>query len=94
MEDELPHFLRTCSSKGSAESDFQLISRTVGITLNRKNGFPQTMSAYSYNSDIGQTDLMGAAFNGNADEVARILTMPCDIDAQDSHGITASCTRQ
>jgi ankyrin repeat protein len=32
---------------------------------------------------------MGAAFNGDAEEVARILTMPCDIDAQDSHGISA-----
>ena len=47
------------------------------------------MSLYPYNSEIGQTDLMGAAYNGDADEVIRILTMPCDIDAQDRHGFTA-----
>jgi ankyrin repeat protein len=32
---------------------------------------------------------MGAAYNGDAEEVARILSMPCDIDAQDVHGMTA-----
>jgi ankyrin repeat protein len=47
------------------------------------------MPEYPYNSDIGQTDLMGAAYNGDADEVGNILAMPCDIDAQDSHGLTA-----
>jgi ankyrin repeat protein len=47
------------------------------------------MSQYPYNSDIGQTDLMGAAYNGDADEVGRILSMPCDVDAQDDHGLTA-----
>jgi ankyrin repeat protein len=47
------------------------------------------MPEYPYNQEIGQTDLMAAAYNGDADEVARILTMPCDIDAQDSHGLTA-----
>jgi ankyrin repeat protein len=47
------------------------------------------MPTYSYNSDHGQIDLMGAAYNGDADEVAHILTMPCDIDAQDDHGMTA-----
>jgi len=47
------------------------------------------MPEYPYNSDIGQTDLMGAAYNGDADEVLRILAMPCDIDAQDTHGMTA-----
>lgn len=44
------------------------------------------MPEYPYNSDIGQTELMGAAYNGDADEAARILSMPCDLDAQDSHG--------
>lgn len=44
---------------------------------------------YPYNADIGQTDLMGAAYNGDAEEIARILSMPCDIDAQDHHGVTA-----
>jgi ankyrin repeat protein len=32
---------------------------------------------------------MGAAYNGDADEIECILAMPCDIDAKDSHGITA-----
>lgn len=47
------------------------------------------MPIYPYNTDIGQTDLMGAAYNGDADEVTRILGMPCDIDAQDAHGMSA-----
>jgi ankyrin repeat protein len=47
------------------------------------------MPKYPYNPDTGQTDLMGAAFNGDAEEIGCILAMPCDIDAQDSHGITA-----
>jgi ankyrin repeat protein len=47
------------------------------------------MSKYPYNADLGQTDLMGAAYNGDAEEVVRILTMSCDIDAQDDHGISA-----
>ncbi len=47
------------------------------------------MPEYPYNSEIGQTELMGAAFNGDADEVGRILAMPCDMDAQDSHGVSA-----
>src|SRR5260370_17736583 len=47
------------------------------------------MPKYPYNPDTGQTDLMGAAFNGDPEEIVRILTMPCDIDAQDSHGLTA-----
>ena len=49
----------------------------------------KAMPKYSYNADAGQTDLMGAAYNGDADEVAHVLSMPCDIDAQDDHGITA-----
>ena len=32
---------------------------------------------------------MSAAYNGDAEEVARILAMPCDINAQDLHGLTA-----
>ena len=32
---------------------------------------------------------MAAAFNGDADEIDCLLAMPCDIDAQDSHGMTA-----
>jgi len=44
---------------------------------------------YPYNSEIGQTELMGAAFNGDAEAVARILAMPCDVDAQDSHGVSS-----
>ena len=32
---------------------------------------------------------MGAAYNGDAEEIDVILTMPCDLDAQDSHGVTA-----
>lgn len=32
---------------------------------------------------------MGAAYNGDAPEVARILSVPCDIDAHDDHGMTA-----
>jgi ankyrin repeat protein len=47
------------------------------------------MSRYPYNPDTGQTDLMGAAYHGDAGEIARILVMPCDINAQDDHGITA-----
>ena len=47
------------------------------------------MPEYPYNADIGQTDLMGAAYNGDAEAISRILAMPCDIDAQDSHGLTA-----
>lgn len=47
------------------------------------------MPHYPYNSELGQTDLMAAAFNGDAAEVDRILSMPCDIDAQDDHGDTA-----
>jgi ankyrin repeat protein len=47
------------------------------------------MPQHPYNSDIGQTDLMGAAYNGDVDEIDNILAMPCDIDAQDSHGVTA-----
>ena len=47
------------------------------------------MAKYAYNADIGQTDLMGAAYNGDAEEVIRILSMPSDIDAQDNHGVTA-----
>lgn len=47
------------------------------------------MPEYPYKDDLGQTDLMGAAYNGDADEVRRILSMPCDIDGQDSHAMTA-----
>jgi ankyrin repeat protein len=47
------------------------------------------MSEYPYNEDIGQTDLMAAAYNGDAEQIAFLLTMPNDIDAQDSHGFTA-----
>ena len=47
------------------------------------------MSAYPYSPERAQTELMSAAFNGDADEVARLFAMPCDIDAQDSDGITA-----
>ncbi len=32
---------------------------------------------------------MGAAYQGDAEEVACILSMPCDIDAQDDHRMTA-----
>jgi ankyrin repeat protein len=32
---------------------------------------------------------MGAAYNGDVAEIARILSMPSDVDAQDSHGISA-----
>src|SRR5687768_18595655 len=32
---------------------------------------------------------MGAAYHGDAKEVRHILSLPCDIDAQDSHGMTA-----
>jgi ankyrin repeat protein len=46
------------------------------------------MSQYPYNADLGQTDLMGAAYHGDAEEIVRILSMPCDIDAQDDHGVT------
>jgi ankyrin repeat protein len=47
------------------------------------------MAEYPYNSETGQTDLMGAAYNGDAEEVVHILSMPSDLDAQDSHGTTA-----
>ena len=47
------------------------------------------MAEYPYNPEIGQTDLMGAAYNGDAGEIVRILSMPCDTDAQDQHGLTA-----
>ena len=47
------------------------------------------MARYPYNPNTGQTDLMGAAYHGDAEEIARILVMPCDIDAQDDHGFTA-----
>ena len=47
------------------------------------------MSTYPYSPERAQTELMSAAYNGDADEVARLLTLPCDIDAQDSHGVTA-----
>src|SRR5579859_5978660 len=47
------------------------------------------MPRYPYNPESGQTDPMGAAYNGDAEEVARILSMPCDVNAQDSHGLTA-----
>jgi ankyrin repeat protein len=47
------------------------------------------MSRYPYNPDTGQTDLMGAAYHGDVEEIARILAMPSDIDAQDDHGMTA-----
>ena len=32
---------------------------------------------------------MSAAYNDDADEVARLLALPGDIDAQDTHGVTA-----
>jgi ankyrin repeat protein len=32
---------------------------------------------------------MAAAYHGDADEVVHLLTLPCDIDAQDNHGVTA-----
>lgn len=47
------------------------------------------MSAYPYDSDNAQTDLMAAAYNGDADEVIRLLELPSDIDAQDLHDTTA-----
>jgi ankyrin repeat protein len=47
------------------------------------------MALYPYNTDEGQTDLMAAAYNGDAEEVARLLERPCDVDAQDAHGATA-----
>ncbi len=47
------------------------------------------MPEYPYNPEIGQNDLMAAAYNGDAEEVVHILAMPCDIDARDTHGITA-----
>ena len=47
------------------------------------------MPLYPYNSENGQTDLMGASYHGDAEEAATILAMPCDIDAQDLHGTTA-----
>ena len=47
------------------------------------------MARYPYNPQIGQTDLMGAAYYGDAEEIALILALPCDIDAQDHHGFTA-----
>jgi ankyrin repeat protein len=47
------------------------------------------MPRHPYNAEIGQTDLMGAAYNGDAEEVACLLSMPCDINAQDDHRMTA-----
>jgi ankyrin repeat protein len=47
------------------------------------------MSAYPYNSQNGQTELMAAAYNGDSDEVVRLLESPADIDAQDQYGVTA-----
>src|SRR5262245_50386873 len=47
------------------------------------------MSAYPYSPEKAQTELMAAAYNGDAEEVDRILTRPCDINAQDFHGVTA-----
>lgn len=47
------------------------------------------MSAYPYNSENGQTELMAAAYNGDSDEVLRLLESPADIDAQDQYGTTA-----
>jgi hypothetical protein len=39
------------------------------------------MAEYPYNAESGQTDLMGAAYTGDAKEVVRLLSLPCDIDA-------------
>jgi hypothetical protein len=47
------------------------------------------MSAYSYNSENGQTELMAAAYNGDSDLAIRLLESPADIDAQDQYGTTA-----
>jgi len=47
------------------------------------------MPEYPYNPETGQTDLMSAAYNGDAEEVSRLLLMPCDVDAQDSHRLSA-----
>jgi ankyrin repeat protein len=54
-----------------------------------RHGYHQGVALYPYNSDEGQTDLMAAAYNGDAEEVERLLTCPCDVDAQDAHGISA-----
>lgn len=54
-----------------------------------QNGKILRTPKYPYNPDTGQTDLMAAAYNGDAEEIASILAMPSDVDAQDSHGITA-----
>jgi ankyrin repeat protein len=47
------------------------------------------MSGYPYNSQNGQTELMAAAYNGDLDEIVRLLESPADIDAQDQYGTTA-----
>jgi len=47
------------------------------------------MSQYPYNPDIGQTDLMEQPTTAMRTKIARLLSMPCDIDAQDKHGTTA-----
>jgi hypothetical protein len=47
------------------------------------------MSAYPYNSENGQTELMAAAYNGDSGRVALLLESPADIDAQDHYGTTA-----
>jgi ankyrin repeat protein len=49
----------------------------------------QCMSAYPYNSQNGQTELMAAAYHGDSDEVIRLLESPADVDAQDQYGTTA-----
>lgn len=65
-----------------------MLSNQVDLLI---NGYADSriMPKYPYNPDTGQTDLMAAAFNGDADEIDCVLAMPCDIDAQDSHGVTA-----
>jgi ankyrin repeat protein len=68
---------------------FILRETKVPLTTGKLVQMSLNMSQYPYNADIGQTDLMGAAYNGDAEEVVHILCMPCDVDAQDDHGVTA-----
>ena len=48
------------------------------------------MPEYPYHADIAQTELMGQQpRTAMPTEVVCLLTMPCDVDAQDFHGMTA-----
>ncbi len=64
-----------------------IISDAAAITPGEEKQL--TMPTYPHNPERAQTELMSAAYHGDAEEVARLLAFPCDIDAQDHDGLTA-----